>query len=80
MDFAGRFHYGRDICQGKADCWNQEDRQLDASKVMYSALFLMLIFMLGLNSGTQGLAMKYLVKLFGALDLSQSQSFFYNFF
>ncbi len=78
MGFVGRFHYGRDV--GTEACWGDERQHGQFMKACLNILPIMILCTLVFSAGTQKLAWGSLIKLFSALDIQESQSFFYTLF
>ena len=80
MGFAGRYHYGRDVCRSSEDCLNDERQYAEFMRASLSIFPVLILFTLFLSQSVQELAWGSLMKLFSLLSIEQSQSFFYSFF
>ena len=82
MGFAGKYHYGRDICRELEECWSDEDQYASFRKGLVQLMPFMItfLFLCGLASDMQSEGVKGIMNLFSSINIQASQAFFYTVF
>jgi hypothetical protein len=82
MGFAGKYHYGRDICRELEECWSDEDQYASFKKGFSQLMPLMIafFFLSCLAFDMQNEGAKGIMNLFSFFNIQASQAFFYTVF